>query len=116
VDWLLEQPGSGDEIIGLDPGEVFVHRNPANPVVHSHLSCLSVLQYAVEVLKFQHIMVVGHYGCGGVKTVAERRSTALADNWLRHIEDIACKHEDKLSTRRGARPAVRALPAGSYVD
>ena len=86
-----------NEILGLDPGEVFVHRNIANVVVHSDLNCLSVLQYAVETLKVEHIMVVGHYGCGGVQAVAERRSTGLADNWLRHIEDIANKHEARLA-------------------
>src|SRR5438034_759663 len=85
-----------NEILGLDPGEAFVHRNIANLVVHSDLNCLSVLQYAVETLKVEHIMVVGHYGCGGVLAVAERRSTGLADNWLRHIEDIAIKHEERL--------------------
>lgn len=97
-----------NEIVGLDPGEVFVHRNIANLVVHSDLNCLSVLQYAVETLKVEHIMVVGHYGCGGVQAVAERRSTGLADNWLRHIEDIALKHSDRLEklsddTERGQR-------------
>jgi carbonic anhydrase len=71
---------------------VFVHRNIANLVVHSDLNCLSVLQYAVEVLKVENIMIVGHYGCGGVQAVAEKRSTGLAHNWLRHIEDIAHKH------------------------
>ncbi len=81
-----------NEIIGLDPGEVFVHRNVANLVVHTDLNCLTVLQYAVETLQVEHIMVVGHYGCGGVHAVAERRSVGLADNWLRHIEDIALKH------------------------
>lgn len=86
-----------NEIVGLDPGEVFVHRNVANVVVHSDLNCLSVLQYAVEALKVEHIMVVGHYGCGGVQAVAERRSMGLADNWLRHIEDIANKHERRLA-------------------
>ncbi len=86
-----------NQILGLDPGEVFVHRNVANVVVHSDLNCLSVLQYAVEALKVEHIMVVGHYGCGGVQAVAERRSMGLADNWLRHIEDIANKHEQRLA-------------------
>jgi carbonic anhydrase len=97
-----------NEILGLAPGEVFVHRNIANIVVHSDLNCLSVLQYAVETLKVEHIMVVGHYGCGGVQAVAERRSTGLADNWLRHIEDIAHKHVAMLEATnddaaRGAR-------------
>src|SRR6188768_2261776 len=76
-----------NQIVGLEPGEVFVHRNVANLVVHSDLNCLSVLQYAVEALQVQTIMVVGHYGCGGVQAVAEARSTGLADNWLRHIDD-----------------------------
>jgi carbonic anhydrase len=99
-----------NEIIDLEPGEVFVHRNIANLVVHSDLNCLSVLHYAVEVLKVEHIMVVGHYGCGGVQAVAEQRSAGLADNWLRHIEDIAYKHAAWLDTAssdedRGARLA-----------
>jgi carbonic anhydrase len=95
-----------NEILGLDPGEVFVHRNIANVVVHSDLNCLSVLQYAVETLKVEHIMVVGHYGCGGVRAVSDRRSTGLADNWLRHIEDIAIKHEARLA---GADDEARAM-------
>ena len=99
-----------NQIIGLEPGEVFVHRNIANLVVHSDLNCLSVLQYAVEVLKVENIMVVGHYGCGGVQAVAEKRSAGLADNWLRHIEDIAHKHAAWLDSAtsdedRGARLA-----------
>jgi len=86
-----------NQILGLAPGELFVHRNVANVVVHTDLNCLSVLQYAVEALKVEHIMVVGHYGCGGVQAVAEHRSVGLADNWLRHIEDIAQKHEARLA-------------------
>jgi carbonic anhydrase len=81
-----------NEIVGLDPGEVFVHRNVANLVVHSDLNCLSVLQYAVEVLRVEHVMVVGHYGCGGVQAVVERRTVGLVDNWLRHVADVAFKH------------------------
>jgi carbonic anhydrase len=81
-----------NEIVGLEPGEVFVHRNVANLVVHSDLNCLSVLQYAVEVLQVEHVMVVGHYGCGGVQAVVERRSVGLVDNWLRHVADVAFKH------------------------
>lgn len=97
-----------NQIVGLQPGEVFVHRNVANLVVHSYLNCLSVLQYAVEVLKVDTIMVVGHYGCGGVQAVAERRSAGLVDNWLRHIEDTAFKHTALLDAattdeERGAR-------------
>ena len=86
-------------IMGLEPGEVFVHRNIANLVVHSDLNCLSVIHYAVETLMVEHIMVVGHYGCGGVQAVAERRSAGLADNWLRHIEDTAIRHEGRLAGR-----------------
>ena len=98
-----------NEILGLAPGEVFVHRNIANVVVHSDLNCLSVIQYAVETLKVEHIMVVGHYGCGGVQAVAEKRSTGLADNWLRHIEDIAHKHVDKLGASEGDEARGRRL-------
>ena len=86
-----------NQVIGLAPGEVFVHRNVANVVTHSDLNALSVIQFAVDVLKVEHIMVVGHYGCGGVQAVAERRSVGLSDNWLRHIEDIAHKHEARLA-------------------
>lgn len=85
-----------NEIVGLQPGEVFVHRNVGNLVVHSDLNCLTVLQYAVEVLKVEHVLVVGHYGCGGVQAVVEQRRTGLADNWLRHLEDVARKHADRL--------------------
>ncbi len=85
-----------NEILGLQPGEVFVHRNVGNLVVHSDLNCLTALQYAVEVLKIEHVLVVGHYGCGGVQAVIEQRRTGLAENWLRHLEDVARKHADRL--------------------
>jgi carbonic anhydrase len=105
-----------NEILGLAPGEVFVHRNIANIVVHSDLNCLSVLQYAVETLKVEHIMVVGHYGCGGVQAVAEKRSTGLADNWLRHIEDIAYKHGERLAASDGDEARGRRLVELNVVE
>ena len=105
-----------NEILGLAPGEVFVHRNIANVVVHSDLNCLSVLQYAVETLKVEHVMVVGHYGCGGVQAVTERRSMGLADNWLRHIEDIAHKHEDRLDAAGSDEARGRRLVELNVVE
>ncbi len=98
-----------NEIIGLLPGEVFVHRNIANVVVHADLNCLSVLQYAVDVLKVKHVMVVGHYGCGGVRATLRCDRVGLADNWLRHVQDVKTKHEACLCALREEDARVNRL-------
>jgi len=85
-----------NQIVGLLPGEVFVHRNIANMVVHTDLNCLSVMQFAVDILKIKHIIVVGHYGCSGVQAAMRRTRVGLADNWLRHVQDVHEKHEPSL--------------------
>ena len=85
-----------NEITGLDPGEVFVHRNVANVVVHSDLNALSTIQFAVEHLKVEHIMVVGHYGCAGVRAAMRGTRVGLADNWLRHVHDVRLRHRKRL--------------------
>lgn len=84
-----------NEILGLKPGEVFVHRNVANLVVHTDFNCLATIQYAVDVLKVEHIMVVGHYGCGGVRAALEGQELGLIDNWLRHIRSIHRRNQDQ---------------------
>lgn len=87
-----------NQIIDMAPGEVFVHRNIANVVVHTDLNCLSVIQFAIDVLKVKHILVVGHYGCGGVLASLTRARLGLVDNWIRHVTDVAEKHNSYLET------------------
>jgi len=85
------------QIVDLPPGEIFVQRNVANVVSHTDLNCLSTIQFAVDVLKVEHIIVVGHYGCGGVQAVLDDRRMGLVDNWLRHVGDVAKKHHAMLT-------------------
>jgi carbonic anhydrase len=94
-----------NQITGLNPGEVFVHRNLGNVVGHADLNCLAVLQFAVDLLRVEHVIVCGHYGCSGVQATLEGRRVGLADNWLRHIGDVANRHEPAL---RAAGPGARA--------
>ncbi|MBK6736953.1 MAG: carbonate dehydratase [Haliea sp.] len=85
-----------NQIVGLMPGEIFVHRNVANMVVHTDFNCLTVLQYAVDVLQVKHVMVVGHYGCGGIIAAYENADNGLIDNWLRNIKDVQHRHRKKI--------------------
>jgi len=95
-----------NQVVGLAPGEVFVHRNVANVVVHTDLNCLSVLQYAVDILQVKHVIVCGHYGCGGVKASLEGARHGLVDNWLRHVMDVNEKHAAE----------IEALPESMKLD
>jgi carbonic anhydrase len=94
-----------NEIVDLLPGELFVHRNIANVVVHTDLNCLSVMQFAVEVLMVEHIIVVGHYGCSGVNAALNSQRVGLADNWLQHVQDVRHKHAQRLECVQGGGPA-----------
>ena len=98
-----------NQIVGLLPGELFVHRNVANLVVHSDLNCLSVLQFAVDILKVRHIIVCGHYACSGVQSALRRDRLGLSDNWLRHVQDVRQKHEKCLAKLAGDSEAADRL-------
>jgi carbonic anhydrase len=98
-----------NEIVGLQPGELFVHRNVANLVVHTDLNCLSVIQYAVDVLRVEHVIVCGHYGCGGVTAAHDNRTLGLIDNWLRHAQDVMQKHRALLAALGDTEARVRRL-------
>ena len=92
-----------NQIVGLPPGDVFVHRNVANVVVHTDLNCLSALQYAIDVLAVRHVIVCGHYGCGGVKAALEGQRHGLVDNWLRHVQDVHEKHTEEIASLAAER-------------
>lgn len=98
-----------NQIVGLLPGELFVHRNIANLVVHTDLNCLTVVQFAVDVLKVSHIIVCGHYGCGGVRAAFQGDRLGLSDNWLRHIQDTREKHHTKLADAGKSEAAIDRL-------
>jgi carbonic anhydrase len=98
-----------NEIVGLLPGELFVHRNIANVVVHTDLNCLSVMQFAVDVLKVRHIIVCGHYGCSGVRAALRRERVGLSDNWLRHVQDVRHQHQSVVDAVPGDSERVDRL-------
>jgi len=98
-----------NQITGLAPGEIFVHRNIANVVVHTDLNCLSVIQFAVDILKVGHIILCGHYGCTGVHAAMTKHRIGLSDNWLRHVQDVAAKHAAELAGHPGENDRHRRL-------
>ena len=98
-----------NQSVDVMPGEIFVHRNIANVVVHTDLNCLSVLQYAVDVLKVKHVIVCGHYGCGGVKAAMENKEHGLIDNWLRHIKDVYRYHQEEIDALKDEKEKVNLL-------
>ena len=105
-----------NQIVGLDPGQVFVHRNVSNLVVHTDLNCLSVIQFAVEVLKVKHIIVCGHYGCGGVAAALQEKELGLIENWLRHIQDVGAKHAELLASIPDREARIDRLCELNVVD
>jgi carbonic anhydrase len=105
-----------NEIVGLRPGELFVHRNVANVVVHTDLNCLSVMQFAVDVLKVRHIIVCGHYGCSGVNAALMKERHGLVDNWLRHIQDVQQQHAAALAAIPDTRKRADRLCELNVVD
>ncbi len=98
-----------NEIVDVLPGEIFVHRNVANVVVHTDLNCLSVIQFAVDVLRVRHVIVCGHYGCGGVRAALEDAKLGLIENWLRHVQDVQSKHQPLLDAARDAEARIDRL-------
>ncbi|MCK4493558.1 MAG: carbonate dehydratase [Methylococcales bacterium] len=107
---------SANQVVGLDPGEIFVHRNIANVVVHTDLNCLSVIQFAVEVLKVEHIIVCGHYGCGGVKAAMENQEHGLIDNWLQHIQDVYRTHRTEINALDDHNARYRLLCEKNVIE
>jgi len=107
---------SANQIVDLNPGEIYVHRNIANVIVHTDLNCLSVIQYAVEVLKVKHIIVCGHYGCGGVKAAMENNDHGLIDNWLRHIQDVYRTHKTEIDSLPTENDRYRLLCEKNVIE
>jgi carbonic anhydrase len=105
-----------NEIVGLPPGELFVHRNIANLVIHTDMNCLSVLQYAVDILKIKHVIVCGHYGCGGIEAAMESKPHGLVDNWLRHVRDIYQRNRAELETISNETERRRRLCELNVID
>jgi carbonic anhydrase len=105
-----------NEIVGLAPGELFVHRNVANIVVHSDLNCLSVLQYAIDVLKVEHVIVCGYYGCGGVRAAYLKSSLGLIDNWLRHVRDVHDRNHGLIERGDGEEAAINRLCERNVIE
>jgi carbonic anhydrase len=105
-----------NQIVGLLPGELFVHRNIANLVVHTDLNCLSVMQFAVDILKVRHIIVCGHYGCSGVQAALRQERLGLSDNWLRHLQDVRQKHQNRLTRVGGDFEASKHLAELNVIE